>query len=307
MAALRAYPRLAVLTAMVHDETSGEVDVDGDGRPVIRYAMNEPDRRQLAKGLVACARLLLAAGAVEVTIPAIPPLRFTSASQLEGVDTSNLRPHSVPLTAVHPMGTLRMGEDPKTERRALDRRAPPAPRPVRGRRVALPDEHRGPAADQHLRLRAAPGAATSIDACGGADERARFSGYAPGSKAVDSGHHDSTIEDDEASRSDHSPLEARRGQGGARRGGHHRHDALRGEGLRPNRRPQRGLPGLGLRRGLRAQGEGRDRRPRRDGGGVIDAIENAAKTNKIGDGKIFVFDVPEAVRIRTGEHGEPAL
>ena len=102
-----------MITAVVHDETSGEVDVDGEGRPVIRYAMNEPDRRQLAKGLVACARLLLAAGAVEVTIPAIPPLRFTSASQLEGVDTSNLRPHSVPLTAVHPMGTLRMGEDPK--------------------------------------------------------------------------------------------------------------------------------------------------------------------------------------------------
>ena len=40
---------------------------------------------------------------------------------------------------------------------------------------------------------------------------------------------------------------------------------------------------------------------------VIEAIENAAKTNKIGDGKIFVYDVPEAVRIRTGEHGEPAL
>jgi nitrogen regulatory protein P-II 1 len=41
--------------------------------------------------------------------------------------------------------------------------------------------------------------------------------------------------------------------------------------------------------------------------GVIAAIENAAKTGKIGDGKIFVYNVPEAVRIRTGEHGEPAL
>jgi nitrogen regulatory protein P-II 1 len=41
--------------------------------------------------------------------------------------------------------------------------------------------------------------------------------------------------------------------------------------------------------------------------GVIAAIEKAAKTGKIGDGKIFVYDVPEAVRIRTGEHGEPAL
>ena len=41
--------------------------------------------------------------------------------------------------------------------------------------------------------------------------------------------------------------------------------------------------------------------------GVIAAIENSAKTKKIGDGKIFVYDIPEAVRIRTGEHGEPAL
>jgi choline dehydrogenase-like flavoprotein len=113
MGALRAYPRLAVLTTMVHDETSGEVDVDADGRPVIHYTMTDRDRGQLAKGLVACARLLLAAGAVEVTIPAIPALRVTRASELDALDTSALRPHSVPLTAVHPMGTLRMGEDPK--------------------------------------------------------------------------------------------------------------------------------------------------------------------------------------------------
>jgi len=40
---------------------------------------------------------------------------------------------------------------------------------------------------------------------------------------------------------------------------------------------------------------------------VVAAITAAAKTGKIGDGKIFVSDVPEAVRIRTGEHGESAL
>jgi|CZKU01.1.fsa_nt_gi choline dehydrogenase-like flavoprotein len=113
MAAMRAYPRLAVMTAVVHDETRGEVDVDGEGNPIVRYVMSERDRGQLAKGLVACARLLLAAGALEVTIPAIPRVRVTRASELDGLDTSALRPHSVPLTAVHPMGTLRMGEDPK--------------------------------------------------------------------------------------------------------------------------------------------------------------------------------------------------
>jgi len=42
-------------------------------------------------------------------------------------------------------------------------------------------------------------------------------------------------------------------------------------------------------------------------GSILDAIEKAAKTGKIGDGKIFVSDVVEVVRIRTGERGEQAV
>jgi choline dehydrogenase-like flavoprotein len=114
MAAMRAYPNLAVLTAMVHDETSGEVLAGDDGRPILRYAMNEADRAQLAKGLAACARLLLAAGAREVTIPAIPPRRVTTTAELDALDLAFVRPHAVPLTSVHPMGTMCMGDDPKT-------------------------------------------------------------------------------------------------------------------------------------------------------------------------------------------------
>ncbi|MGC7404581.1 P-II family nitrogen regulator [Pandoraea pneumonica] len=40
---------------------------------------------------------------------------------------------------------------------------------------------------------------------------------------------------------------------------------------------------------------------------AIDAIEQAARTGKIGDGKIFVSNVEHVVRIRTGETGEDAL
>jgi len=42
-------------------------------------------------------------------------------------------------------------------------------------------------------------------------------------------------------------------------------------------------------------------------GRAVDAILNAAKTGKIGDGKIFVTPVEEAVRIRTGERGPEAV
>jgi nitrogen regulatory protein P-II 2 len=40
---------------------------------------------------------------------------------------------------------------------------------------------------------------------------------------------------------------------------------------------------------------------------VIDAIQGAARTGKIGDGKIFVSDLSQVIRIRTGETGNDAL
>ena len=40
---------------------------------------------------------------------------------------------------------------------------------------------------------------------------------------------------------------------------------------------------------------------------VIDAISKSANTGKIGDGKIFVFDLGQVIRIRTGESGPDAL
>ncbi|MCU0235444.1 MAG: P-II family nitrogen regulator [Thermoanaerobaculales bacterium] len=40
---------------------------------------------------------------------------------------------------------------------------------------------------------------------------------------------------------------------------------------------------------------------------VVDTLANTAKTGKIGDGKIFVLDVEQALRVRTGETGNEAL
>ena len=40
---------------------------------------------------------------------------------------------------------------------------------------------------------------------------------------------------------------------------------------------------------------------------AIEAIENSARTGKIGDGKIFVYGLEQVVRIRTGETGKDAL
>jgi nitrogen regulatory protein P-II 1 len=40
---------------------------------------------------------------------------------------------------------------------------------------------------------------------------------------------------------------------------------------------------------------------------AVDTLSAAARTGKIGDGKIFVYDVAEAIRIRNGDRGEDAL
>jgi nitrogen regulatory protein PII len=40
---------------------------------------------------------------------------------------------------------------------------------------------------------------------------------------------------------------------------------------------------------------------------VIEAIQSAARTGQVGDGKIFVSDLKQVIRIRTGETGEGAI
>jgi nitrogen regulatory protein P-II 1 len=42
-------------------------------------------------------------------------------------------------------------------------------------------------------------------------------------------------------------------------------------------------------------------------GEVVTALSEAARTGKIGDGKIFLYDVQEAIRIRNGDRGDAAL
>jgi len=47
--------------------------------------------------------------------------------------------------------------------------------------------------------------------------------------------------------------------------------------------------------------------PSEDVAGVIQTICDVARTGNVGDGKIFVSDLTDVIRIRTGEKGEPAI
>ena len=78
--------------------------------------------------------------------------------------------------------------------------------------------------------------------------------------------------------------------------------------LRPPGRPHRDLPRHRVPDRLRAQGEARDRRRRRRRRRASSTRSpTAARTGKIGDGKVWVTDVDEIVRIRTGEQGADAI
>lgn len=112
MSRMREYPRIAALAVMVHDETEGRVGVE-DERARIDYVPCAADRAQLALGSRAAARLLLAAGAREVVLPALTPVVVRTERDIDAITADRFAPGDAVLSAVHPMGTLPMGRDPR--------------------------------------------------------------------------------------------------------------------------------------------------------------------------------------------------
>ncbi len=112
LAAMQQYKHMAVLTAMVHDRSSGRVSVE-NGRITIDYELERDDRMQLAKGLTNAAELLFAAGADRVVFPFAPARIVRSRRGLVPLTVSDVAAHNLPMTAVHPMSSMRAGSDPR--------------------------------------------------------------------------------------------------------------------------------------------------------------------------------------------------
>jgi choline dehydrogenase-like flavoprotein len=107
------YTHLAAASAMLHDHTSGRVLATREGAPRIRYRLSREDARHLSRGLSATAEILLAAGAKEVLMPQENGLVVTRPSEARAAADKPIRSHAPTLVAVHPMGGLRMGTDPR--------------------------------------------------------------------------------------------------------------------------------------------------------------------------------------------------
>lgn len=106
------YAHLSVLTAMLHDETAGTVSPRGDLGVAVDYWPDPADRQELARGLERCARLHLAAGARRVLVPTDPPIELGPGDDPSSLARLDLTPDTLDLTAVHPMASVPMGDDP---------------------------------------------------------------------------------------------------------------------------------------------------------------------------------------------------
>lgn len=109
---LGRYEHLGVLTGMVHDRTAGRVRPQGDFGLKIDYWPDASDRRELVYGMAACAKLLFAAGAKEVFVPTSPLRSFGPSDSLDDLETLELTRGTMDITAVHPMSSVPMGDDP---------------------------------------------------------------------------------------------------------------------------------------------------------------------------------------------------
>ncbi len=110
---MKRYPNLAVFSAMLHDESKGEINPTGDLNFSIDYNLNKKDKTELRNGLITCANLMFAAGAKKIIVPSNPIVEIENENDILKylqIDFDNL---NIDITAVHPMGSIPMGDDTK--------------------------------------------------------------------------------------------------------------------------------------------------------------------------------------------------
>jgi long-chain-alcohol oxidase len=117
---------LSLVGVLGRDQGAGQVRVDGDGNPVVRWRLARADERRLAAGVAAAGRVLAAAGATEVFSlqrrrPGFRPGDPDApAAWAEATRRAGFGPGRATLFSYHQMGSCRIGTDPAASAVAPD-------------------------------------------------------------------------------------------------------------------------------------------------------------------------------------------
>jgi choline dehydrogenase-like flavoprotein len=97
-----------------HPDELGEVKLDSNGQRQINYPYGPTTQKMLRDLLKKCAIVNFKAGATKVMLPDWRRTTLSSVSEINRIDSIEIKPGSLTLVAPHPFGGCRMGADPKT-------------------------------------------------------------------------------------------------------------------------------------------------------------------------------------------------
>ena len=104
---MQAYPFTASSLLLMPDEPVGHLEVESNGRLRIHYRLTEELAARLGRAIRAGSEAYFAAGAREVFVPIVPPLRIRRSADLAAVDAIDFRPATAPLISAHQQGSVR--------------------------------------------------------------------------------------------------------------------------------------------------------------------------------------------------------
>jgi choline dehydrogenase-like flavoprotein len=111
---MEAYRHVATFGFMVRDTSRGAVRPGPKGTPLITYNMNAEDTRRVQRALAVLCDVFLAAGAKRVLPFVAGREEVRSAADVAALLRRAMKPWDVEITAYHPLGTCRIGADPRT-------------------------------------------------------------------------------------------------------------------------------------------------------------------------------------------------
>lgn len=114
MEVMERFPHLATFGFMIEDTSRGEVREAPNGSPLMLYNLNEHDTARMQRGIEILCEVYQAAGARRVLPFASGHDDVSTKGALERLRRSRLRAGDFDVTAFHPLGTCRIGADPRT-------------------------------------------------------------------------------------------------------------------------------------------------------------------------------------------------